>query len=1003
MANDLRVRVDVAADVTGTAEVDRLAGSVDRLGDESRQTGAEARAAGAGIDNLGGASQRAAAQALPANRAISASIAEIGSQINSLSTSLLAIAGGTALISTAAEVGQVADAMTGLRARIQLVVGEGPALESALVGVQAVALSTGSALADVGRLFTKIADAGKALSLSQADSLAITETISQSIALSGETADASAAAIQQLIQALQSGVLRGEEFNSIMEQAPRLARALADGLGVSTGALRAQAEAGALTTEIVIGALQGQAAAIGREFAQLPLTIGTAMSQLKTNFAVFVAEVDASTGASTKAASAIQLVGENLDFIVDGLMNAGQAWLAWKAYNIVAEFLGLRAAVLASATATGIATAATAANTAATAANTAAQVGNNAARAGSAAGVLDLAAVFGKLGTALSFLKFGGLIFLLANLKDIGEWIGKVAYGFTDLAKRTAEQEKESERLEKATKKLKLETDELANKKRLAAEAALGLTIRTKGLVATFEETVTKGGKATEAIQTLAKALDLSDVKGITDAGAAIDALALKGKLSADQVREVWRQALSGKDLKVFTVEAGLAFDGTEQGARRLAAAIDASLSEAVRRTGKDVAELSTGISAGAQAAITNYDFLAVRIEDLKAKGLDVGLTLAASLEQATQAATTEGALQAVIKRWEELGEQGLVAGDRLRKGLDGARDKLDGLLPGINSVAEAFRTLGLKSQADLQKTADTARQAYDIIRNSGTATAAQLQEAFKRAAAANIEANGGLVTDAMRVEAAMRGLTIEVDSTGKAIVTSMSGGTRETQRFGEAVERSRGQVRGLREEADRPIRPPSYQGNIDGTIDRRGGGFTGTLSLNPKDPELTVEELKGMNKTAREIEDYYGNRRLSQSDQAAGLVSRNVSNQSIDYEQIARDQGFTGQAVKTFVAAFSDLLPEEMAALKTKLRNVSVLSTEGYLTEYSGAFERAKQRAAEEARRSAARDVQTQQVVSTHRVEIVLGGKTVAVDTASPDSAQSLIDALKSLQGRAS
>jgi hypothetical protein len=93
--------------------------------------------------------------------------------------------------------------------------------------VTEVALRTHSALEDTGVLFSRIAQAGRDAGLSaekaSLQSLGLTETINQAVQIGGSSAEASSAAITQLIQGLQSGVLRGEEFNSVMEQAPRLA------------------------------------------------------------------------------------------------------------------------------------------------------------------------------------------------------------------------------------------------------------------------------------------------------------------------------------------------------------------------------------------------------------------------------------------------------------------------------------------------------------------------------------------------------------------------------------------------------------------------------------------------------------------------------------------------------------------------------------------------------------------------------------------------------------
>lgn len=1005
MANELKYRVDVAADVTGKKEVDGLAQSVDALGSGALQAGSDAKVAGAGIDAVGNAAQRAESKATPANRKIAQSVADIGQQIDLLTKAWIALSGGSFLVGSAADIGKVADEFNGLRARMQLVVGEGPALEQAMAGVQAIALSTGSALSETGRLFTRIAEAGKTLGVGMAESLAITETISQAIQISGESADSSRAAIQQLVQGLQSGVLRGEEFNSVMEQAPRLAQALAAGLGVTTGELRKLAEAGALSSETVIKTLQGQGTAIQAEFAQLPPTIGRALESLKTNFSVYIGEVDAASGASATAASAIKLVGENLELISSALINSGQAWLAWRAYNIAAEFLGLRGAVLASAAAKATDTAATIANTAATASNTAVQKANSAARAGAAAGTAELAAGTGKLAAALSLVKGFSLAFLISNLQDIGEWLGKTAFGFTDLAKRNAEQERESNRLAAATKAQAGETAELANQKRLAAEAALGLSARSKTLVADFEAQIKSGDKAAEAVGKLAKALDLSDRKGIADAGAALDALAVKGQISADQVRDAWKQALSGRDLAVFAVQAESAFDGSEQGARRLAASMDAVLAEALRRTGKDLAELSTGISSGAQMAINDFDILAESLDELQAKGLDVGVTLAASLEQATKAANSEEALLSVIARWEELGKEGLVTGERLRRGLERAGEKFDDLGLGINSVSEAFKTLGLKSQEQLKRTADKALEAFTLIRDSGTATPAQLAAAWRRYAETVLEANGGVVTDALRIEASMRGMTIEVDSAGKAIIASMGGGTRETERFAAAAGKAVEKVRELKDVADRPS--PRFEGTISGEVDRRGRGFSGDINVRDSSKERTVQELKDANFTESEIQNYYSDRRTTESDKAAGNVSRSVNTQQINADFLARSKGLSGPAVKAFVDAFGENFAAEMAGMAQRYAFRGPLSAEEYVKAYSGSLERAVENTVHQAKSTVGKARRAEadasgDPASTHRVEITLNGKKSTVDTASPNAAQALISMLTDLSKRA-
>ncbi|PWF32972.1 tape measure domain-containing protein, partial [Yersinia pestis] len=98
-------------------------------------------------------------------------------------------------------------------------------------------------------LFTRLNTVGKEMGMTQQQALDLTKTVTQAIQIGGGSAQASEAAVQQFIQAMQGGVLRGEEFNSIMENGYGLAEALAKGLGVTTGELRKMAENGELSSE----------------------------------------------------------------------------------------------------------------------------------------------------------------------------------------------------------------------------------------------------------------------------------------------------------------------------------------------------------------------------------------------------------------------------------------------------------------------------------------------------------------------------------------------------------------------------------------------------------------------------------------------------------------------------------------------------------------------------------------------------------------------------------
>jgi tape measure domain-containing protein len=981
--SEMKASVKITADVIGADKVDKLKASVGGL-----DAGADAaQKAAAGIDGIGSAAQRAEQKATPAHRNIRDGIQSISTQLGEVKALYAAWLGAQAAAGAVSGLAASADAWANLTARVKLAVGEGAAFQTAFEGIQEVALRTNSSLENTGNLFVKIADAGKQMGVGQAEALRLTETVNQAVQLSGASAQASSAAITQLIQGLQSGVVRGDEFNSIMEQSPRLAKALAEGLGVTTGELRKMAEAGQLSSQVVIGALQGQAAAVEGEFARLPITVGRAITNLQTEWQRWLGTMDESLGASRTAASAIESLGKHFDLVASGLINAGQAYLGWKAYNIAAEFLSLKTAVAASAAAKTVDTAATIANTAATGANTAAQIANNAAKTGAAGAANGAAAGAGRLAGALSLIKGFSLAFLVTNLVDIGTWLGETAAKATGADKGLKDLERQMKSTENAARAVAAENAALAQKTQIAADQALGLSARAKQLVGDFNE-LTKGGKTTsEALAQIGKALDLSDIKGVAEAGAALDALAVKGKISADQVREAWRQALNGQDLQKFEVQAIAAFDGSEQGARRLAAALDAQLGEALRRTGLDAGALSAGVNAAAQSAINDFDVLAGRVDQLKVSGVDVGIALAASLDQAGKAATTEAAAKVVTERWEEMGKAGLITGDRLAQGLEKARAAADNLTPGVNSLAEAFKTLGLKSPEELKKAALAAEEAFKKIQQGSGFTRAELanvQEAFRRYAETAIAANGGVATDTLRVQAEMKGLEIVTDSAGKTIVRAMAEG-------GEAVNGIIGATGAAADGFQKMADAADEAANAaDRAATSSDGVRTATTSPSGRIGGSSVDFTETLYRRGASIEEqklaqkYVGE--LYQRNQAT-MLAGNLGNE-VNAARLQK-QAINDAVDKAIAAARKELATGQATDLGTSVNDIIARNnSQTPLRSLDDMISRIK---------NAGNEAKGQ----VFKVDLRTDRKTTSINVGSSQDASALIDTLKTLQSR--
>ena len=123
-------------------------------------------------------------------------------------------------------------------------------------------------------------------------------------------------------------MLRGEEFNSVVENSPRLAQALADGLNVPIGRLRKLAEEGRLTADVVVNALMSQKDKLASEYAQLPQTVSQAFERLRNAVGQWINRVDESTGLTKKLAEALTFLANNLDTVMQWLKRIAEVGLS---------------------------------------------------------------------------------------------------------------------------------------------------------------------------------------------------------------------------------------------------------------------------------------------------------------------------------------------------------------------------------------------------------------------------------------------------------------------------------------------------------------------------------------------------------------------------------------------------------------------------------------------------------------------------------------------------
>lgn len=180
------------------------------------------------------------------------------------------------------ELGQLADQSKQLDAQLRLATAGFGSLAKAQEDTRRIATTTRNSLEATTKLYAGFVRASQETGRTQEDAARATQTFSEALKIGGAGAAEAASATLQFNQALQSGTLRGDEFNSIMEASPRVARLLADALGVPIGQLRAMAEQGKITSDVLFRALTDTrfTTGIDAEFKQLPQTFSEAMQAI---------------------------------------------------------------------------------------------------------------------------------------------------------------------------------------------------------------------------------------------------------------------------------------------------------------------------------------------------------------------------------------------------------------------------------------------------------------------------------------------------------------------------------------------------------------------------------------------------------------------------------------------------------------------------------------------------------------------------------------------------
>lgn len=244
-----------------------------------------------------------------------------------LKTGLTAIASAIAisqLVQYGKQFLEIADTMTQLQARIDRLSSSAKEGAATFQALSSIASASGSSLKDTEKLWETLTSSLKSAGASNSQILTLTDTLQKIGRIGGSSTEEMANALRQFGQSIASGTVRAEEFNSIIEQMPELARQMAAGIGISVGELRKRMLEGKLSAEDALNAIMTQTGQVNQEFSKLPRTVDQATNSLNISFQELVKQINDTTGASTGMVRVIDSISAAIDRLAGKVPSATQ-------------------------------------------------------------------------------------------------------------------------------------------------------------------------------------------------------------------------------------------------------------------------------------------------------------------------------------------------------------------------------------------------------------------------------------------------------------------------------------------------------------------------------------------------------------------------------------------------------------------------------------------------------------------------------------------------------
>lgn len=250
-----------------------------------------------------------------AQRRTQQELSNLTSQFASIRSAAGGVGGAIAGAFATSQLISYADSWTLLNSRINLASSSADEAGKNLQTLMEISQRTGTSFEANATLFARISKGMKQIGYDARDTAKLTELLATSLRLSGASTEEASSVTIQFSQAIASGVLRGEEFNAVMENGSRFASALADGMGVTVGQLRAMANAGQLTTDKIMPALFSQFQKVREEGERLGTTVTSSVQRLQNAFLEYVGTTNKGVGATDILAGSLDSLSRNISTV----------------------------------------------------------------------------------------------------------------------------------------------------------------------------------------------------------------------------------------------------------------------------------------------------------------------------------------------------------------------------------------------------------------------------------------------------------------------------------------------------------------------------------------------------------------------------------------------------------------------------------------------------------------------------------------------------------------